>query len=197
VRTLSLESGETVDFTREECGFGYRNSIFKNEMKDKFLITVVFFELERMPDTFNLEYGNLRDIVEESGEKNLYNVRRAVTSIRRDKLPEPADAGNAGSFFKNPVISTEVMKRISASYNDIPSWPAGNNNHKIPAAWLIEKCGFKGYRHGDAGVHDKQPLVLVNHGNATGKEILALALLISKSVKEKFGIDLETEVNIL
>jgi UDP-N-acetylmuramate dehydrogenase len=197
VRTLSLESGETVDFTREECGFGYRNSIFKNEMKDKFLITVVFFELERMPDTFNLEYGNLRDIVEEAGEINLYNVRRAVTSIRRDKLPEPTDAGNAGSFFKNPVVSAEVMERISVQYNDIPSWPASNNGFKIPAAWLIEKCGFKGYRQGDAGVHDKQSLVLVNHGNATGKEILSLALLISRSVKEKFGIDLETEVNIL
>lgn len=197
VRALSMESGETVDFTREECGFGYRNSIFKNEMKGKFLITVVFFELERLPGSFNLGYGNLKDIVEEAGEINLYNVRRAVTSIRREKLPEPAETGNAGSFFKNPVISAIQMDNLTRQYTNIPNWPLGDKKIKIAAAWLIEKCGFKGYRRGDAGVHHKQPLVLVNHGNATGKEIAALADEIAGKVKEIFGIELETEVNII
>lgn len=197
VRTLSLETGETVDFTREECGFGYRDSIFKNEMKGKLLITVVFFELERLPKAFNLDYGNLRDIVEEAGEINLYNVRRAVTSIRREKLPEPAETGNAGSFFKNPVISAQQMSSLAGKYAGIPSWPAGDKKFKIAAAWLIEKCGFKGYRRGDAGVHHKQPLVLVNYGNATGKEIEILAGEIAVKVKETFNVELETEVTII
>jgi len=197
VRAISLEDGSIREFTREECGFGYRNSIFKNELKNKYLITTLFFELTRNPSIFNLSYGDLEKRVIKKGDINLFNIRETVIETRMEKLPDPSETGNAGSFFKNPVTDKSRANSIIDKFPDMPSWHAGGEEIKIPAAWLIEKAGFKGYRSGNAGVHPMQPLVLVNHGNATGKEILELAIKIRESVLDRFGISLEFEVNVV
>jgi len=197
VRFLSLQDGSEHEFTREECGFGYRNSIFKSELKGKCLITCLFLELTRKPVKYNLSYGDLEKRVLENGDINLFNIRKAVIEIRKEKLPDPAEKGNAGSFFKNPVTDKYTASKIALEYPGVPLWKAGEDTIKIPAAWLIEKSGFKGYRSGDAGVHHRQPLVLVNHGNAKGNEIIELALEIRKAVQAKFGIFLDFEVNIV
>ncbi len=196
VSVIDIESLEIKSLTNSECRFGYRDSIFKRELKNRVIITGVSFRLFKKP-VFNTGYGNLKEVTEMMGEINLENIRKAVISIRRSKLPEPSDLGNAGSFFKNPVLPNTFVDKLRGSYKDMPVFRINNKSSKVPAGWLIEKCGWKGKRYGNAGVHDKQALVLVNHGNATGSDIYGLALRIKKSVSEKFGIDIEPEVVII
>ena len=180
---------------REECAFGYRDSVFKRELKGRAIVLSVTFELSRMP-VFRLGYGDLVQEVERLGGASPENVRRAVISIRNAKLPDPAVLGNSGSFFKNPVVAPEAAERLKARYPEMPSYPAPGGG-KLAAGWLIDRAGWKGRREGRVGVHDRQALVLVNHGGAAGSEVLELARRIVADVAEKFGVELELEVNVL
>jgi UDP-N-acetylmuramate dehydrogenase len=195
VKAISLNEGKIIFFNNEECSFGYRKSIFKNELKGKYLITRTWFKLKKKP-AFNLEYGSLKEEVEKLGTPSLETVRQAVINIRKSKLPDPEVTGNAGSFFKNPVIDPALAEAVKSKFPDIPHYP-DPSGIKIAAGWLIEKCGWKGIRIGDAGVYDSQALVLVNYGNAKGEEIYDLSEKIRQSVREKFGINLEREVQII
>ncbi|HOK25747.1 MAG TPA: UDP-N-acetylmuramate dehydrogenase, partial [Bacteroidales bacterium] len=196
VRAISLEDGSVKSFSKGECHFGYRDSIFKNKLKGKYIITRVFYELERSREP-NLSYGVLKDEVLNSGEITLESIREAVIRIRKSKLPEPETLGNAGSFFKNPVVDAVTAEIMKSKYPSMPVFPHNGRRMKISAGWLIEQCGWKGKRHGNAGVFEKQALVIVNYGKATGEEILRLSEMIQKSVHEKFGIILEREVEVV
>jgi UDP-N-acetylmuramate dehydrogenase len=199
VEALEIETGKRVTFSNEECEFGYRNSIFKNQAKGKFILTAVSFELSKNLHQLNTSYGAIETALKENNitQPTIKDVSDAVISIRQSKLPDPKEIGNSGSFFKNPVISTSQFKTLQKAYNTIPSYQVSDSEIKVPAGWLIEHCGFKGKRFGEAGVHKNQALVLVNHGNALGKEIYELALTIQQAVFEKFKIQLEIEVNII
>lgn len=178
-------------YPAEACGYGYRESRFKNPHEDPHIITQVNLRLSKRPH-FTLEYGQLRERV---GEKpTLEGVREAVIAIRREKLPDPAVLGNAGSYFKNPVVGAEQFRQLQTQYPAMPSYPAEEGKVKIPAGWLIEQCGYKGKREGEVGVYEKQALVLVNYGGATGDEIALLAESIRTAVQERFGIELMPEV---
>jgi UDP-N-acetylmuramate dehydrogenase len=193
---VAIRSGEFREFYSDECDFGYRHSIFKTELKGSYIILSVTFRLHKNPE-LSLSYGSIRDQMNFMGLKeSVQSVAEAVISIRQSKLPDPLEIGNAGSFFKNPVISTEHFNQILALHPGIPSYPA-DGGVKLAAGWLIEKCGWRGYRDGDAGVHEKQALVLVNYGSANGTQILDLANKIIASVKTTFDVDIEPEVNIL
>jgi len=170
VNGIDIKTGKEQSFKNRQCLFGYRESIFKGELKGRFIITSVTFMLNREAP-FNLSYGNLQEEVEKLGAINSANIRTAVISIRRSKLPDHKITGNAGSFFKNPLVTQGIAEKILKIHPSMPVYPAGPGIIKLAAGWLIEQCGWKGYRNGDAGVHDKQALVLVNHGNATGAEI--------------------------
>lgn len=196
VRAISLEDGSVREFNNNECKFGYRDSIFKNEIRGKYLITRVYFRLSTKPK-LSLEYGSLKDEMNKLGSTSLGNVRRIVINTRQSKLPDPAQICNAGSFFKNPVVEISVAENLKAKYPNIPVFKDRSGGVKLAAGWLIEQCGWKGKRKGDAGVHDKQALVIVNHGNATGMEIFNLSEEIRDSVKGKFGINLDREVEII
>jgi UDP-N-acetylmuramate dehydrogenase len=197
LEALDLQTFEIRRFSHEECGFAYRNSVFKNELKNRFLITSVSFILSTKP-LFNLSYPALRDEIMKSGlETTLKSVADAVVRIRQSKLPDPEQLGNAGSFFKNPVVDSAKFDSLKSEHPLIPSFSQQDDMVKIPAAWLIEQCGWKGKRFGDAGVHTLQPLVLVNYGRANGLEILDLAGRIRESVFNRFNILLEAEVNII
>lgn len=196
VRTISAEYGSVKTFTNDECEFGYRSSVFKKSIKGKYLVTRVFFRLSKLP-VLNLSYGSLKEEVEKLGGTSLRNVRKAVINIRNAKLPDPALIGNAGSFFKNPVVSSIVAESIVKEYPSAPKFNDSSGLTKLAAGWLVDQCGWKGIRNGDAGVHDKQALVLVNHGEASGKDIYELSESIRKSVLDKFGIHLEREVEVL
>jgi UDP-N-acetylmuramate dehydrogenase len=196
VNFLDLETLELSSLMNHECQFDYRNSIFKNHLKNRIIITSVLFRLHHTP-VFNLSYGNLQEEITKFGKPTLKAVREAVISIRRSKLPDPKEIGNAGSFFKNPVLDITIVKNLKDQYSAMPVFPVTDEWAKIPAGWLIEQCGWKGKRVGNAGVHDKQALVLVNFGNATGEELKDLAQQISDSVFSKFNILLEPEVNIV
>ena len=194
--TLEVATLEAVTFQRDKCAFGYRESIFKNQEKGTFIITSVVFKLQKAPHQTHTEYGALKTLF---GDKNpsIQEVAQAVINIRQSKLPDPKDIGNSGSFFKNPIIAEDQFKRLQKNFPQLPFYPNATGYYKIPAAWLIDTLGFKGYREGDAGVHENQALVLVNHGKASGSEILTLSKKIQNAVQEKFEISLETEVNIL
>jgi UDP-N-acetylmuramate dehydrogenase len=179
-------------FKNHECKYAYRHSFFKEIDHDPYIVTYVTLRLQKHP-AFKTDYGNLCEALKDS-ELSLSSVRDAVIEIRRKKLPDPAELGNAGSFFMNPVESAEKFGELKALYPEIPSYPAGEGRVKIPAAWLIERCGFKGMRVGNVGVYDKQALIIVNHGNATGDEIATFADTIINTVNEKFGITLTPEV---
>lgn len=196
VRTLSMADGTVRTFDASECGYGYRSSVFKHELKGQYVVTYVFFKLYKT-DNPNIGYGSLKQTVEELGAPTLTNVRRAVQTIRSSKLPDPKVLGNAGSFFMNPVISVEKFRQIQSEYPDIPSYPAGDGMCKVPAGWLIERCGWKGRSQGAAAVHSRQALVLVNNGGATGQEIKNLADAVTSDVRNRFGITLSTEVNYI
>lgn len=196
VRAVSLEDGSVKEFTNEECKFGYRDSIFKGEFKGRYLITKVYFRLSTKPK-LSLEYGSLKEEVNKLGSTSLVNVRNIVINTRQSKLPDPELIGNAGSFFKNPVVKLSVVDDLKSRYPKIPVFKDISGGAKLAAGWLIEQCGWKGKRIGNAGVHDKQALVIVNHGNATGQELFDLSVQVQKSVAEKFGIILEREVEVI
>lgn len=196
VRTVSISSGEVKEFSNEECRFNYRDSIFKGELKGQFVVTKVFFRLATEP-SLNVDYNSLSEKAEKLGPLSPETVRQAVINIRREKLADPEITGNAGSFFKNPLVETAFADELTSKYPCIPAYNADSGYRKIAAGWLIDQCGWKGKRVGNAGVYDKQALVLVNLGNATGKEILDLAESIRRSVLDKFGIDLEKEVEVI
>lgn len=196
VKTVEVESGEIREFSNAECEYGYRESIFKTMLKGKYIVTSVVFRLERVP-TFKLNYQHLEDEVRKNGDLSLANVRQTIIAIRQSKLPDPAVQGNAGSFFMNPVIPKSLFVQLQSQFPEMPHYYVSETDEKVPAAWLIDKCGWKGKQIGKAAVHDKQALVLVNKGGATGAEIVFLAEQIQLSVKEKFGIELRPEVNYI
>ncbi len=197
VDTVHLTTHEQRTFSRDDCRFGYRESIFQKKLRGQYLITSVTLRLDKRP-VLKLAYGSIKLELDRSGisSPTIQDVRDVVCRIRKNKLPDPAVAGNAGSFFRNPVIRSDQFVRLKNQYPDIVNY-ADPNGVKLAAAWLIDQCHWKGKRTGDAGVHPDQPLVLVNYGNATGQEILTLASLIRQSVLARFGILLDPEVNIL
>jgi UDP-N-acetylmuramate dehydrogenase len=196
VSTINTSDGSIRVFTQNECEFGYRNSIFKKQEKGKYLVTMVYYNLKTNP-LLNLEYDSLKEEVNRIGTFTLQNVRQAVINIRRSKLPDPEITGNAGSFFKNPIVTESLASEMKNNYSAMPLYEDKKGFMKLAAGWLIEQCGWKGKRIGDAGVHDKQALVLINYGKATGKEIYDLSEQIKKSVYEKFGVRLEREVEVV
>ncbi len=197
LEAFDKQKGKVTVFSHDDCQFSYRNSFFKSSGKDRFIITSVTFKLDEEP-VINTRYGSVAQELEKIGVSNptISDVREVVCSIRRSKLPDPDVLGNAGSFFKNPVVSLKSYQDLKANYPELVAYPAGKDM-KLAAGWLIDKAGWKGFRQGDAGVHDKQALVLVNLGKATGREILKLAYAIRNSVEKKFGVTLEPEVNIM
>lgn len=196
VRAISLSDGSVREFSNEECGFGYRDSIFKKDLKGKYLITKVWFRLTTKPK-LSLDYGSLKEEMNKLGVNSLSNVRKIVINTRLSKLPDPRVLGNAGSFFKNPIVDNVTAENLKRKYPRLPVFRDSYGNNKLAAGWLIEQCGWKGKRKGDAGVSDKQALVFVNYGNAKGRDILDLSEEVRKSVFEKFGIDLEREVEVV
>jgi len=186
-------------FSKSDCNFGYRESIFKQDLKGNYIITSVNLKLTKNNHKLRVDYGAIKNELHALQIVNptIQDISNAVIAIRQSKLPDPKEIGNSGSFFKNPIVSTEVFKTLQTNFSDAPSYAISADEVKIPAGWLIEKAGFKGKRFKDYGVHDKQALVLVNYGNASGKDILELAQLIQKTVKRLFNIKIETEVNIL
>ena len=199
VEALEIKSSKRITFSNEECKFGYRNSIFKNEAKGKYILTSVSFELTKNTHQLNTSYGAIELALKEKSitAPTIKNVSDAVIDIRQSKLPNPKEIGNSGSFFKNPVISISQFEELKKKYPNIPNYKVSEIEIKVPAGWLIEQCGFKGKRFGETGVHKNQALVLVNYGNALGIEIYELALKIKQTVFEKFTIQLEIEVNII
>ena len=197
VDAVEAATGKKRRFTREECRYAYRDSIFKKELKGRYFVTYVTYRLRKLP-VFHLDYGNVRAELEKDGmEPTLANVRRVIAAIRSNKLPDPKVTGNAGSFFMNPVVSQEQFDRLQTEYSEMPSYRLDGNRVKIPAGWLIERCGWKGKALGPAAVHDRQALVLVNRGGATGRDVLRLADEVARSVKERFGIEISPEVNLI
>ncbi|OFX58061.1 MAG: UDP-N-acetylenolpyruvoylglucosamine reductase [Bacteroidetes bacterium GWA2_30_7] len=193
---FNIENGKIEQLSNSNCKFGYRDSIFKNELKNKIIVTNIYIHLSKI-ENYHIDYGNIKDELKNTKIINLKAVREAVINIRRNKLPDPAIIGNAGSFFKNPIVSKQLLKEIQSDFEDVPSFYVDLCSVKIPAGWLIEKCGFKGLKIGNAGVHDKQALVLVNYGKANANEIIELANEIISKIQNKFGIKLEPEVNII
>jgi UDP-N-acetylmuramate dehydrogenase len=196
VRGISLADGSVREFSRAECKFGYRDSVFKGEQRGKYLITRVYFRLSTRP-RLSLEFGSIKDEISKLGATSLANVRKIVINTRQKKLPDPAKIGNAGSFFKNPVVDSDFADDLKRKYQGLPLFRDHKGYTKLAAAWLIDQCGWKGKRIGNAGIHDKHALVIVNHGNATGKELYEFSEKVRKSVFEKFGIDLEREVEVV
>ncbi len=198
LEAYNIAEKRMVLFNLTDCAFGYRESVFKTKFKNEFVITSVTFKLNKQPQ-FNISYGAIQQELEKMGVQQLTikDVSNAVINIRSSKLPNPAEIGNAGSFFKNPEITIADFEQLKTTFNDIVGYKLTNGNVKLAAGWLIEQCGFKGYRDGDAGCHAKQALVLVNYGNATGNSIFELSEKIINSVKNKFGVTLEREVNII
>lgn len=199
LEALRISDGSIVRFDREACAFGYRESFFKRAGRGQYVILNVTFRLHKAPHMLNTSYGNISDELARMGvtRPTIKDVSDAVIAIRRSKLPDPAVIGNAGSFFKNPVVSTEVADRIAAQHPDMPRYPAGPGHVKLAAGWLIERAGWKGHRAGACGVHERQALVLVNHGGATGGQVLQLSEEVMQSIRERFGVELEREVNVV
>ncbi|WP_460554599.1 UDP-N-acetylmuramate dehydrogenase [Ferruginibacter profundus] len=204
LEAFHLQEKKMVTFSLDDCAFGYRESVFKKKYKNQFVITSVTYKLSKKP-VFNTSYGAIEQELEKMGiqELSIKAISDAVINIRTSKLPDPAQIGNAGSFFKNPEVSSHQFQQLTQMYPSVVGYHLPNGNVKLAAGWLIEQCGpgesvsWKGYRSGDAGCHAKQALVLVNYGNAKGDEIFALSEAIIKSVFQKFGVELEREVNII
>ena len=191
-------TGELKTFSKSDCEFGYRESVFKHQFKNQFIITSVTFQLSKKPQ-FHIEYGAIKQELDNMNitELSIKAISKAVINIRSSKLPNPKEIGNAGSFFKNPEVRAEVYNQLKVNFPNIVAYPFENGNYKLAAGWLIEQSGLKGYRVGDAGVHKLQALVLVNYGKASGNEIYDLSTHVLKTVKDKFGVELEREVNII
>lgn len=196
VEMYCVETGAMLTLDAAHCGFGYRESVFKHDLKGRVIITAVEIALTHTPRP-RLGYGDVEREVEARGGATLRNIREAICAIRRAKLPDPAVLGNAGSFFKNPVVGAAAAERLLAEYPDMPHYPAPEGRVKLAAGWLIDRAGMKGSRKGAVGVHERQALVLVNHGGATGGEVIAFAHEVQERVRGKFGIEIDTEVNIL
>ena len=197
VWTINLKNGKEKIFTNSECKFKYRDSIFKNELKDQYIILYVSFKLSKLP-MLNTKYKDINsELLSLSLEKSTKNICNAVINIRKRKLPDPKKIGNSGSFFKNPVIEKEKFEYLKKIYPNIIGYKISSTEIKLAAGWLIDQCGWKGYRYKDAGVHKNQALVLVNYGEATGREIINLAEKIQNSVKKKFDVNIYPEVNII
>ena len=196
---MEIATQELMEFTKEDCQFGYRDSIFKNGAKGKYIITSVSLQLTKKNHKLLTFYGAIEEDLNANGivQPNIHEISKAVIRIRQSKLPDPNVLGNSGSFFKNPVVSKKTFDKFLKRNPDAPHYALKDGTYKIPAGWLIEQCGFKGKRFGDAGVHDKQALVLVNYGNASGKEILDLAVNIQEAVFKRFSIRIHPEVNII
>lgn len=198
LKAINLANGEALEFQHEQCDFGYRDSVFKRQYKNKLLITEVSLRLNKT-EHLHLDYAGIRDQLTDNNIANpsAKDVSDAVIAIRQRKLPNPAEIGNAGSFFKNPVISLKQYEQLQRQFNNIPAYNLNNEQRKVPAAWLIDYCGFKGQRFDNIGVHTNQPLVLVNYGDGNGNAIAELAKHIQQTVKDTFNIELEAEVNIV
>lgn len=196
---MDIATQQLVTFTKEECRFAYRESIFKGELKGKYIITSVTFRLTANGHKVNTSYGDIAAELTKKGitVPTIKDVSNAVTAIRQSKLPNPAELGNSGSFFKNPIVTAEEFEKVQLLHPQMPHYVLSDTHVKVPAGWLIEQSGFKGKRFGDAGVHKNQALVLVNYGNATGKELLDLSKKIQDTVYTNFGIAIEAEVNII
>lgn len=194
---VEISTGEIKRFHLADCAFGYRESVFKRALKNQYVICKVAFTLTLQP-VINTSYGVIEAELKQMGISNpgIKDVSKAVIRIRQSKLPDPKELGNAGSFFKNPVVTEEVLQSIQSTYARVPSYPAGEGHVKLAAGWLIEQAGWKGKRFGNVGVHELQALVLVNYGGGTGKEIYELSQRIIDDIQEKFGVSLEREVNI-
>jgi UDP-N-acetylmuramate dehydrogenase len=198
-KAMKIENQETKTFIKDECHFGYRESVFKNEAKDQYIITSVVFKLTKRNHKINISYG---DISTELAKNNITNptlkdVSNAVIAIRKSKLPDPKELGNSGSFFKNPILSKTDFVKIHLKFPEMKYYEISETEVKVPAGWLIEQAGFKGKRFGDAGIHKNQALVLVNYGNATGQEILDVSKKIQDTIYKTFGIHIEAEVNVI
>lgn len=197
VEAIYLDSGEKKVFANEACQFGYRDSIFKHDLKGKIMITGVVFKLNKKP-VFRTDYGDIsRTLTEMNLPVSIKNISDAVINIRKSKLPDPLEIGNAGSFFKNPEITQSAFESLKSKYPVLHGYPTTSDLVKVPAGWLIEQAGWKGYQEGEVGVHNRQALVLVNYANGTGSEVEALARKIQKSVLDQFGIELSMEVNFI
>lgn len=198
LEAIDLSSGQRLTFSRAECEFGYRDSFFKRSGKGKFMILSVTFRLSKQP-VLNTKYGAIEEELAKLGinAPTIKDVSNAVIAIRSSKLPDPAKIGNAGSFFKNPEVPDEQFAGLKKQFPELPGYPASSGHTKLAAGFLIEQCGWKGRVVGNTGMHAKQALVLVNHGNATGAELLQHARNVQKSVKEKFDVELEMEVNLV
>lgn len=196
VKVLDLSTGQEISLSVEDCGYGYRRSIFKTTARNQFAILSVRLRLSRQPRPC-FKYPHLEEEVLKRGEVDLATIRRTIIEIRTAKLPDPEVLGNAGSFFMNPLVSATKLEKLQKVFPAIPNYPADNQQVKIPAAWLIDQCGWKGKSMGKAGVYEQQPLVLVNQGGATGKEIAELAAAIQTTVAKQFDISLVPEVNYI
>ncbi len=198
LEAVETATGALRTFDAAACAFGYRESVFKTSLKDQYIITSVTFRLQKKP-VYNVSYGDIQKTLDGMGvaEPSVTAISEAVTKIRRSKLPDPAQIGNAGSFFKNPEIPKVQFEALQISFPAVPGYPVDGDKVKVPAGWLIEQAGWKGHRAGTVGVHDRQALVLVHHGQGTGQEIKALAEKVQASVQEKFGIRLTPEVNFV
>lgn len=198
VEAVDMTTARLVTIAGADCGYAYRTSRFKGEWAGRYVITHVVYQLSTT-FTPHTTYGNIRAELDRQGIgiPTPQQLRDTIIAIRQDKLPDPRKTGNAGSFFMNPVVSTERCQQLSARYPDMPHYPAGTGKEKIPAAWLIDQCGWKGKTVGAAGVHSRQPLVLVNLGGATGADIIALCRKIQQDVRQRFGIEIHPEVNIV
>ena len=199
IEAVEISTGKKHTFTNEQCEYSYRQSKFKNEWKDRFIITHVTYRLEKSTDYIpKVDYGNIKSELERKGISmpTMKDIRDVVISIRKDKLPDPEVEGNAGSFFMNPIVEKATFMNLLEQYPDMPHYNVDSEREKIPAGWMIDQCGWKGKTLGKAGVHDRQALVLVNRGGATGKDILHLCNTIRNDVRQKFGIDIHPEVNI-
>ncbi len=200
---VELEAVETATgtlrtFDATACAFGYRESVFKTTLKDQYIIASVTFRLQKKP-VYNVSYGDIQKILDEMGvpKHSVRVISEAVIKIRQSKLPDPTQIGNAGSFFKNPEIPKSQFEALKSNFPTLPGYPVGDDKVKVPAGWLIEQAGWKGYRAGEVGVHDRQALVLVHHGGGRGQQVKELAAAVQDSVEEKFGIRLTAEVNLV
>jgi UDP-N-acetylmuramate dehydrogenase len=196
---MTIENQEMKTFTKDECHFGYRESVFKNEVKNQYIITSVVFKLTKTNHKINTSYGDISSELEKNNITNptLKDVSNAVIAIRLSKLPDPKELGNSGSFFKNPILLKSDFEKIHQQFPDMKYFDISETEVKVPAGWLIEQAGFKGKRFGDAGIHKNQALVLVNYGNATGQEILNVSKDIQETIFKTFGIHIEAEVNVI
>lgn len=196
VHCISVATGSEREFVNEECRYGYRDSIFKNELKDKYIVVAVEYKLSKVPG-YTLEYGPLKELFHDGNEITLQRVRQTIIDVRKSKLPDPAELGSAGSFFKNPVIGKDKFNALQLRYPSMPGYTVSGDTVKVPAGWLIENAGLKGFSVGGAKIYEKQCLVIVNTGNATSEDVVALYTAVMDKVKDLYGIQLQPEANII